>query len=172
MLRISLLGTSLFLLGILIPPSQAAERLTSCKVGDRVQDDLGGKGTVSYVNADGSCGFRYDNSGLVNTYPPSALQRVGSSGINAASPSVLLPGTYECFAGSDYTFTDIIIRNGATYSDNKGVAGEYKFDRSTQLIKFWSGTFAGNYAKYLRPGRIGLSSKPDTFFATTCDLKH
>ena len=158
-------------LPLLAHSASAAEGLTSCKVGDRVQDDLGGKGTVTYVNADGSCGFRYDNSGAVNTYPPSSLRPIAVPGLQPIGPKSLLLGRYECFAGPDYSFTDIIVRSVTAYSDNKGNVGGYSFDKSTQVITFKSGSFKGQYAKYIQPGRIGLSSKRDTFFAMTCDLK-
>jgi hypothetical protein len=152
-------------------PAQAAVGLSSCKVGDRVQDDAGGKGTVTYVNADGSCGFRYDNSGLVNTYPPSALRAVGAPVVPPAGPGSVTPGRYECYAGENYTFTDIIIRSPTAYSDNKGNGGSYTFDKASQRITFKSGTFKGQYSKYMMAGRIGLSSSKDTFFSMTCDLK-
>ena len=143
-----------------------------CTVGDRVQDDMNNAGTVTYVNADGTCGFRYDNSGMTNTYPPSALRRASKAANATAGFASVAPGTYECYAGENYTFTDIIVRGRSAYSDNKGNAGRYSFDPATQRITFNSGTFRGEYAKYMAAGKIGLSSKPDTFFAEVCERKH
>ena len=123
--------------------AHAAGGLSSCKVGDRVQDSDGGKGTVTYVNTDGSCGFRYDRSGLVNTYPPNALRAIGPANVQKSLPVALMLGRYECYAGENYSFTDIIVRSSSAYSDNKGHNGAYSFDRATQAITFKSGTFKG-----------------------------
>ena len=152
-------------------PARAADGYTKCTVGDRVADDANNVGTVTYVNADGTCGFRYDNSGMVNTYPPSVLHRAAKPA-PAAGLAFVTPGTYECYAGENYTFTDIIVRGNSAYSDNKGHRGRYSFDRASQRITFRSGTFKDSYAKYMAEGRIGLSSKPDTFFSAVCDRKH
>ena len=153
-------------------PARAADGYTKCTVGDRVADDYNNKGTVTYVNADGSCGFKYDNSGMTNTYPPSVLHRVGKAPAAAAAFAFVAPGQYQCYAGENYTLTDIRIVNRSAYRDNKGNAGRYSFDPATQRVTFNSGTFRNSYAKYMAAGRIGLSSKPDTFFAIVCDLKH
>lgn len=152
-------------------PAQAAGGYTTCVVGDRVADDAGNRGTVTYVNADGSCGFKYDNSGMTNTYPPAQLRRVGRAAA-VAGFAFVPPGRYECYAGENYTFTDIIIVSRSKYRDNKGNSGWYSFDRGSQVITFKSGTFKNSYAKYTAVGRIGLASKPDTFFSELCEMKH
>ncbi|MBC5811137.1 MAG: tetratricopeptide repeat protein [Candidatus Eremiobacteraeota bacterium] len=96
-------------------------------------------------------------------------QRVAQAGF-----AFVPPGTYECWAGGNYTFTDIVIVSRSKYRDNRGNSGWYSFDPGSQLITFKSGTFKDNYAKYMAAGRIGLAAKPEVlpvFFDELCETK-
>lgn len=66
---------------------------------------------------------------------------------------------------------DINIKSATSYTDVQGKGGTYAYNPKSQLITFKSGSFQGEYAKYLGKEGIGVASRPTTFFATLCDLE-
>lgn len=155
-------------------PAHADGGYKACKVGDRVANSQEQLGTVVEADAKGiDCHVDLDNGDKRHYYLFWMLHPAGKPKVDPAQVARVLPGRYTCYAGNPlhYTFMDIIVKSPSAYTDIEGVAGTYSYVSATQMITFQSGTFKGSYAKYLENYTIGLSSKPDTFFATTCDLQ-
>lgn len=142
-----------------------------------------------WVRADGTAAVKAVAQPVGSAAPPTvtARARTTAAATTAAAPRTkaqaetnaaatnatgLKPGKYSCYAGNPehYLFMDVNIRSASTYTDVEGKSGNYSFDPATQRVTFSSGSFEGTYAKLLPHDTIGMASKPNSFFATTCQL--
>jgi hypothetical protein len=153
-----------------VAPATAQELSGPCPVGKMVSDRQGNTGVVTDTDPVG-CHVLINGQ---NTYYLSwMLHLAGKPIVPASQVSAIKPGRYTCYGGNplQYRFLDINIKSATTYTDVQGKGGAYSYNPKTQLIVFKSGSFQGEYAKYLGKEGIGVASKPTTFFATLCDLE-
>jgi hypothetical protein len=164
-----------FVLAAAFAPFQAADAATDykkCTVGDRVQDRKDEVGTVVSVQSNGIyCHVDLDSGKKNEYYIYWMLHLAGTPEVAPQSVADITPGRYECYASSGYLFMDVVIRDGANYTDKNGKAGTYAYDASTQRIDFRSGPQAGTFAKYMQAGKIGLASREGNAFNVVCNLK-
>jgi hypothetical protein len=152
-------------------PALAQELSGNCTVGSSVTNRNGKTGTVT-ASSGSYCTVKYPD-GTSGYHPSFMLRLAGTPQVDPKDVASIKPGTYACYAGSplQYQFIDLNVKTGSAYTDVKGKLGAFAYDPKTQLLTFKSGSFAGQYAKYLGNGRIGLSAKETTYFATVCSLK-
>lgn len=158
-------------LSLLHTPAKAQTLTGPCPVGKQVTDEQNKTGTVVDTDPVG-CHVQFPD-GSSRYYLSWMLHLAGTPAIDPRDIAAIKPGRYTCYAGNPlhYVFMDINIKSSSSYTDVKGAAGSYSYDPKTQLINFTSGSFKGEYAKYLGKEGIGLSATPGTFFATVCDLE-
>ena len=142
----------------------------NCRVGIRVRDRDGNTGIV--VRATGaSCHVRLDDTGEEGYYLQWMLTPADASQATAAGGTALEPGSYACWAANGVAGTlKLVIVDSSHYSDGTGNLGRYAFDPASGAIQWQAGPWDGFHGKRLGPGRIGISSRPGGFFATTCEL--
>lgn len=81
-------------------------------------------------------------------------------------------GTYHCVAAGGVAGTlQIVIKSASRYADRNGKSGDYTYDPKSGEIRFPSGPWGGFYGAQLRPGKIGIASRPGGSYNTICDLK-
>lgn len=146
----------------------------TCNVGDRVADRSGKVGAVISNDSNGTaCHVDFD-AGPKNDYNLVwMLHSAGKPTLSPAQVSSVAAGKYECFTGPPmhYTFMDVLITGEGRYTDQKGQAGAFSYNASTQAIAFTSGPLKGAHSKYLEGSRIGLASSAAEPFNTVCELK-
>ena len=90
--------------------------------------------------------------------------------VHAADPP--RTGTYHCVAAGGVAGTlQLIVRSKTEYEDRSGKTGSYSFDPATGKLTFKSGAWAGYFGKVFSPTKIGLASRDNGYYGTTCDLK-
>ena len=138
-----------------------------CVVGKRVTDKQNKSGVVTHKEGNGGtmCTVKLDD-GSEHYY---IFWMLRSAGAGMATGDKLVPGTYECFVGGQYTFMDMKITGANTYS-SAGANGRFHVEPSRKIV-FESGPLSRNFA-HLLPGRvIGLNTDGGSFYGTTCELK-
>jgi len=154
-------------------PAEAAAEYPKCTVGDRVQDRSNEIGTVVSVQSNGIyCHVDLDSGKKNEYYIYWMLKRAGQPAVNPSTVASISPGRYECYASSGYLFMDVVIRDGANYTDKNGTAGTYAYDATTQRITYRTGPQQGTYSKYMSAGKIGLASREGGAFNVVCNLKN
>ena len=155
-----------------VPLPAAAQKMTSCQVGQRVKTPGGDAGTIVAVPK-GACVHKSDRWGTDSTWAPFMLTPIGTP------PAATMvqpgrqpnPGNYQCYGGGAAGNMKLRFTGGSGYANEQGQAGNFKFRPSGQM-EFVSGPWKGFYAKTMDNGRVGLTSKPDgTFYNMTCDPK-
>lgn len=157
--------------GALAIPVPAQELTGDCTVGTSVTNRQGKTGVVT-ASSGSYCNVTYPD-GTKGYHPSFMLRLAGTATVDPKDVASVATGTYNCYAGSplQYQFIDVNVKSATAYTDVKNKAGVYSYDPRTQLLTFTSGTFEGQFAKYLGKGKIGLAAKETTFFATVCSLK-
>ena len=74
-------------------------------------------------------------------YAPAMAANIAADKKAANAVSVLKPGKYTCYAGGQYTFTDLIIKSATSYSDSRGNSGSYSI--AGGVLTFTSGPYKG-----------------------------
>ena len=92
--------------------------------------------------------------------------RIAADNKAAASVNALKPGKYTCYAGGQYTFTDLIIESATRYSDGRGNSGSYSI--AGGALNFTSGPNKGAYSRMVDDHTIGLSAPGNTNLGTQC----
>ena len=64
-----------------------------------------------------------------------------------------------------------MIRSASKYDNGKGKSGQYSYDAATAKISFQSGPWEGYFGKLLGPDKIGLASRDNGHYGTSCNLK-
>ncbi|MBI1417601.1 MAG: hypothetical protein GC146_10305 [Limimaricola sp.] len=159
------------LLPAALPMAASAQALSgACPVGAQVADEQGQVGTVQDTDGVG-CHVKLAD-GTAPYYLSWMLHLVGTPATDPAEVANVAPGHYFCWAGSIYLNLSITIAADGTYTDIEGASGTWSYDPKTQRITFGSGSFAGQFAKYLGKEGIGLSDKPTDVFQTLCDIEN
>lgn len=153
--------------------AQPQQRLTSCRVGQRVVLPGGGMGTVISLTPNKACNVQADgykdyqawSAWMLAPAPGTAAATVAPKPAGGGTPRT---GNYQCFGGAAGNMK-LRFGPGASYANEQGKTGAYKMRPSGQM-EFVSGPWAGFYAKTLGDGRVGLTSRADsTFYQMTCD---
>ena len=147
----------------------AAENV--CKPGARVTDRQNRSGTV--IEAQKSdCKVKLDD-GTERYYIAWMLSAAGGAPVKKGDVGGVLPtGSYHCVAAGGIAGTlQLNILDDSQYSGRDGKKGNYAFDAASGKINFKSGSWSGYYGKLLGPGRIGISSRDNGYYGTSCDLK-
>lgn len=138
-------------------------------MGARVIDRQNRTGTVIEAKKS-DCRVKLDD-GSTRYYLAWMLSAAdGKKAQGTAAPEVAA-GAYICYAAGGAAGMMRLTIQGARYTVGNGSAGSFDFDPKSAAIRFKSGTWEGYYGKVLGPGRIGVSSRPGGFYATTCDRK-
>ncbi len=155
------------------PVASANQGEGLCTLGTRVVDREGKTGTV-IEGGKGSCHVRLDDgSDDRGYYLVWLLSPAGKDGNRpSAGKGELEEGRYSCSAAAGIAGTfKLTISSSTQYANSSGKTGRYGIDGSTGKIVFQSGPFEGQFGKKLGPGKFGISSDEDGFFATTCNLE-
>ncbi|GJG84837.1 hypothetical protein tb265_00180 [Gemmatimonadetes bacterium T265] len=102
------------------------------------------------------------------SYAQGVARRIARDNADAAS-AVLRPGTYPCYAGGQYTFSDLVITGPHRYTVQPGGSGAFSLARG--VVTFASGPYAGAYARMVDGHTVGVSAKGNTDLGTQCGLK-
>lgn len=161
-----------YLLPLLLLFTGAAHAADSvCTPGARVTDRQNRSGTV--IEAQKSdCKVKLDD-GTERYYISWMLSAAGGARAKKGDAGGTLPvGSYHCVASGGIAGTlQLNIVDGTQYSDRNGKKGDYAFDPGSSKISFKSGSWSGYYGKLLGSGRIGIASRDNGYYGTTCDLK-
>ncbi|HEY0036492.1 MAG TPA: hypothetical protein VGB66_07370 [Longimicrobium sp.] len=80
------------------------------------------------------------------------------------------PGVYRCSGAMGRAGTmRLTIHSGTQYSINGGARGTYSVDARTGHLRFQTGSWREMRGRVLRPGQIGVTTRTDEFYGTTCD---
>lgn len=99
-----------------------------------------------------------------------ALALPASAGA-AKSPGndAVQPGLYHCVAAGGIAGTlKLEIISASQYGNGKGKRGSYSMSNDGKL-SFTSGPWEGYFGKVLGPDKIGLASRDNGYYGTTCD---
>ncbi|MDB5669745.1 MAG: hypothetical protein JWO25_704, partial [Alphaproteobacteria bacterium] len=81
-------------------------------------------------------------------------------------PGSLRTGKYTCYAGGQYTFSDLIITGPHSYRVEPGGSGSFNY--SNGALTFLSGPYAGAYSRMVDGHTVGVSSPGNRNLGTQC----
>lgn len=137
-----------------------------CVGGKRVVDRQGRKGTVVRMANDNLCMVKIDETGKDEYFIFWMLTEDGKS----SEPTVkLVPGTYECYKGGQYTFMDMYITGSNTYRMDGG-SGKFRLEAGNKIV-FETGPLARYTSKLEAGPGILISTNGGSFYGTSCELK-
>jgi hypothetical protein len=99
-------------------------------------------------------------------YAPDVARRIAKGKVDAAN-AVLKNGKYSCYAGGQYTFSDLYITRPHTYEVKPGGKGAFSY--ANGALTFTSGPYAGAYSRMVDGKTIGVSAKGNTNLGTQCE---
>lgn len=148
----------------------AAENFKSvkeCVPGKRVINNGGDKGKILRISQGTLCVVLLDTG----KEQSSIFWMLRDEGASAETNDKLVPGAYECFAGSppQYTFVDLRITSANSY-EWAGQRGRFHVEPSRKIV-YETGPLAKYTSKLLAGPSVGLNSDGGSFFGTHCDLK-
>lgn len=150
--------------------SVPAAAMQSCVVGEEVFTPGGKRLTVTEVNG-GACRVQGKIEGITfdDWWSASMLEAASSNAIVTSDDRRLFVGTYNCWAGGNYLFIDLVVNSDGSYQDGNGARGEMDYYLDGR-IEFGSGPFAGYKGEAL-DGAVYLT-QPGTQTAVQCGYKN
>lgn len=146
--------------------AEAFKSPKDCVSGKRVYDKQQRKGTVVRMANDNLCMVKMDETGKDEYFIFWMLTEQGRS----SEPVVkLVPGTYECYKGGQYTFMDMYVTGPNTYRTDAG-SGRFRVDTGNKLL-FETGPMSRYAAKLEAGPGILISTNGGSFYGTSCELK-
>jgi hypothetical protein len=100
---------------------------------------------------------------------PSAGSQPSAAAAPAADSGALPNGKYTCYAGGQYTFSDLYITGPHDYRVEPGGSGN--FDYANGALTFSSGPYAGAYSRMIDDHTIGVSAAGSQNLGTQCGLE-
>lgn len=149
--------------------ASSAVAANACQPGASVTDRQGRTGIVADVGKN-DCHVSFPD-GSKRYYLGWMLRPAGTTPAEARGADRTTPGLYHCVAaGGVAGVLKLEIIDAGQYGNGAGKKGRYSTGGDGKLT-FESGPWAGYFGKVLGPGKIGLASRDNGYYGTTCDRK-
>ncbi|HEY0313581.1 MAG TPA: SHOCT domain-containing protein [Allosphingosinicella sp.] len=100
---------------------------------------------------------------------PSTRSQPSEVAAPAADSGAVANGKYTCYAGGQYTFSDLYITGPHEYRVEPGGSGNFSY--ANGALTFSSGPYAGAYSRMIDGHTIGVSAPGSQNLGTQCGLE-
>jgi hypothetical protein len=159
------------------PASFAAESFLSTTKGKVIAASGGGIAVLAAIAAISASGNAPSSRPVASSSLVAAGSPMGPSTASqpsevagpAADSGALANGKYTCYAGGQYTFSDLYIAGPHDYRVEPGGSGNFNY--ANGALTFSSGPYAGAYSRMMDDHTIGVSAVGSQNLGTQCGLE-